>query len=450
MVRIVEGVKILAMKKAISYDQIKQFDKTLDNPQAQSAINAATNNGLFSAAQVNRNGRQVPKKFSIEVETSDVTDQKRSGRCWLFATLNDLREEASKKLKVENFEFSQNYCSFWDRFEKANLYLENAIRLADRPRTDRLWQELMLETPEDGGWVSYAGYIINKYGLVPKEIMPETVNSNNTAGVNSLLERLLIKDAVELRELTNGKGEEVARTRKEKMLSEVYRLLATAFGRPPMMFSWSYVDKKKDYHELKDITPLEFKRRVVRPVNYVTLISNEALEFNKLYKRPLNTTRTNMVGKNPVFLNLPFKKLRQIVVAQLKDKKTVVFDCKISNIDSRSSDGFLTLDAYDFQSLTGIDFAMPKLVATKAFYNYADHEMLLTGVTLDDKEQPTWWKVENSWGSKNEFNKGYYTMSNDWWERYGYSISLPKRDLSDDIKALFKQKPITKKVWELL
>lgn len=435
-------------KADISIEQIHGFDKKLDNPVIQAAINATTNNGLFSIAQTNLAGRQIPKEFEIEVETGSVTDQKRSGRCWLFATLNDLRHEASKKLKLDDFEFSQNYCAFWDRFEKINAHLENVIRFADRSLTDRLAQAMTIwDQPEDGGWVSYADYVINKYGLVPKDIMPETVNSNNTNGLNAILKRLMAKYAAELRPLAQRDAEQ-ARRRKIEMMAEVYRLLAQAFGRPPMKFSWSYKDKKKNYHEINDITPLEFKKKLVRPVNYVTIMNNPLLEYGKLYKYPRDLA-TNMVGRNPVWLNLPFTKINPLIIQQLKDKKTVPFACLISNVDTRNDDGFLICDGYDFKDLVGVDLSLSRADDIQYTYEGADHEMLLTGVTTSN-DKPAWWKVENSWGSKNDFNKGYYTMSNEWWERYGYSISMPKRDLPDDIKAMFKQKPITRKLWEVL
>lgn len=435
------------MSKAdITSEQIAHYRKQLDNPRIRTIINAANNNGLFKIAKNSPIGHQIPKAFSIELDTKGITDQKQSGRCWLFAILNDLRYQAADKLKIEEFQFSQSYCFFWDRLEKANLFLENMIRFSKRPLTDRTFQEIFFSLPDDGGLATNATNIINKYGLVPRDIMPDTGDAEMTNRLNAILGRLMRKSTLELRRLAAADINQ-AEARKQEILGDVYRILAATLGEPPAKFSWSYKDKKKNYIELSNLTPLEFKKRYTKPIRVACIFNNPSLEFNRLYKRPTNLARTNMVGKSPSFLNLPFAQLQQLIVGQLKAKRPVAFDCKIGdNVDSVGVDGYMALDTYDFKHLLDIDLTMTKADSC-LLMDTADHEMLITGVTLDKNGQPTWWKVENSWGDKYG-NKGYYTMRNDWFERYSDGIILPKRDLPDDVAKLLKQKPITRKLWE--
>lgn len=437
------------MSKAdITSDMIAKFHRSLANDKAKLAMNNVANNGYYGAAKVYQTNSQVPTVFDIEIDTKGITDQKSSGRCWLFAVLNDLRHEAQQRLKVEDFEFSAAYCYFWDLLEKANVYLENSIRYANRSYTDRLFQTNKVRT--EGGWPIYAANVINKYGLVPKDAMPETINSENSRSMGMVLERVQRKYGLELRKLAQKDVEEAQR-RKIIMLDDIYRILVAGLGEPPAKFNWSYKDKKKNYIELNNITPLEFKKKVVKPVRYVTIINNPALEYNKLYKYQNNTWQTNMIDKNNmVVLNLYFDKIRQLAVQQLKDKKPVLFTALVSNIDTRigkSGDSFMKLGQYDFDNLLDIDTSLSKADAAYT-EGTVDHEMLITGATLD-KNKPIWWKVENSWGGK-VGDKGYFTMSDDWFARYAHDISLPKRDLPANIAGLFKQKPITRKPWEIL
>lgn len=435
------------MSKAdITPELIAQYHQQLATPHLQSIINAANNNGLFNVARVSPVNRPIPKHFSIEVETKGITDQKQSGRCWLFAVLNDLRFQAADKLKIDQFEFSQSYCFFWDRLEKANLFLGNMIRLAKRPLTDRLVQEIFFDLPGDGGWPSNAANVINKYGLVPHDIMPDTDDAETTTRLNAILDRLMRKATLELRALATTDIDQ-AETRKQAILGEVYRVLAAALGEPPRRFSWSYQNKKKQYIEIKDTTPLEFKKRYTKPLRLANLMNNPSLDYGKVYRRPTNLGRTNMVGKTTTFLNLEFDRIQQLLIQQLKAKRPVSFDCKIgNNISSVGLDGYMDLATYDFQTTLGLDLAMSKHDSCLVM-DSIDHEMLITGVTLDNTGCPTWWKVENSWGDKYG-DKGYYAMSNAWLERYGIDFALPKRDLPDDIITLLQQRPIIRKLWE--
>lgn len=385
---------------------------------------------------------QVPQYFEIDLEPSSPTDQKNSGRCWLFGTLNSLRHQAEKKLKTERVEFSESYLFFYDQLEKANLFLENTIKYAGRKWTDRLVKRYFYYPVSDGGWDVWAGNLVDKYGLVPREVMPDHKNVSNTyASYSNLICRLLRRHGLKLRDLA-AKDKDRAREYKEVALADAYRLLCLTFGEPPKQFSWTYRDKKKKLHTFDNITPLEFKRKLVGRQKYLTLINNPAYAYGKTYR--YRSIGQGMVGKHILYLNLPFDQIRSVVVSELESKRAVVFSANVLpyNLMNNKDDkqGVMSTRLYDWSNLLDIDTDITKEGSVKSMEGLANHEMLIVGLQKQN-DKPAWWKVENSWGNE-AGAKGFFAMDDDWFERYTESIAIFERNLPEDLQKLAKQKPI--------
>ena len=175
--------------------------------------------------------------FSHKIATKGITDQKASGRCWMFAGFNVMRPRIIHELGLDSFEFSTAYLQFWDKLEKSNLYLEAVIEMRETDPLDREWQLVNEWMVGDGGWWNYVTGLIEKYGVVPAGAMPETHSSNNTRTMNKVLERLLRSRAAELLEShSKGNGPTQLRKQKENILAETYRFLCLNLGEPPTDF----------------------------------------------------------------------------------------------------------------------------------------------------------------------------------------------------------------------
>ena len=114
--------------ETITKDVLAQFEKEFDlNDKNKLALNAVTANGINESAINFERVQKDNHSFSVLVEAGEITNQKQSGRCWMFASLNIMRLEVMKKLNLKNMELSQNYPLFWDKLEKSNYFLENII-----------------------------------------------------------------------------------------------------------------------------------------------------------------------------------------------------------------------------------------------------------------------------------------------------------------------------------
>ncbi|NOY59228.1 MAG: hypothetical protein GXO75_09880, partial [Calditrichaeota bacterium] len=282
---------------AITPKMIQAFQQSLKmDTHTRAAMNAVTANDVKKLALNREMLAGYDSLFSHRIKTKGITNQERSGRCWLFAGLNIMRPIVRKKLKLENFEFSEVYPFFWDKMEKANLFLESIIKTRKRKIDDRKVEFLLKHPFPDGGQWNFVVALVNKYGVVPKGIMPETKQSSNTGLLNALVSRKLRKDAALLRGMDkNGKSLSELRVRKQEMLSEIYRILAINFGTPPSTFQWRYKDKNDSLSTLKTYTPLEFFHQVVNVNldNYVCLYNCPTHPYNRLFKITLDRNMIN-------------------------------------------------------------------------------------------------------------------------------------------------------------
>lgn len=431
----------------ISDQELAEFSADFNlNKNNQVASRAARRNGLLEASFNARVSERLNHTFSIELDVDGVTDQKHSGRCWEFATLNVLRHYFGKKNKAKNFTFSQAYNFFWDKIERANAFYNAMIRLADKPLDDREVQSWLGFAGEDGGLWGMAINLVKKYGVVPSYAMPESFNSNNTTGLIDSLARKERKDALLLRKLANEGKKDELEIAKKQCLKEVYRIVAVSLGEPPKKFDLEFRDDDKKYHLDKDLTPRQFVQKYFKDFNfddYVCISNCPNHEFNKLYHMPLYD---NVEGGDQIkFLNVPIEYLSQAAIAQLKAGDAVIFGNDVLKQMERKT-GYLDTELYKTDDLFNVNTQMSKADRLATGEGFATHDMTLVGVDEDNGEIRKW-KVENSWGDKYG-HKGFYTMSSKWFNDYVYDVVVRKEFLPEELVKLAEGPAVDLKPWD--
>ena len=431
------------MEKIDSYLINKVKEEYLGSDVYTIARHALNNHRMSEITKANERVEYTRNNFSINIETLEATNQLSSGRCWIFAGLNILREKIAKKYNIEKFELSQNYVAFYDKLEKCNYFLEKAIEFIDADRENRAFDTILRAGIEDGGQWDMLVNVITKYGIVPQDVYPETFQSSHTAAVDMVLNTYLRKFAIEIKELDKDE----IKARKEKAISDIYKVLCSCFGVPPANFSFEFTDKDKNYHIYKDLSPKEFYEEYIdMDLNqYVSIINSPTKDkpFNKLYTvKHLG----NVVEGNPVrYINLEMDRFKDLVIEQLKEGELVWFgsDCG----QYADFKGGVWDDLYiDRDVLLQIDTQMTKAQQLDARESAMDHAMVITGVNLDG-EIPTKWKIENSWGDKDAF-KGYHVATDSWFDRYVYQAVVNKKYLSEKEVEILNSKPIELELWD--
>ncbi|WP_242368730.1 C1 family peptidase [Lactobacillus intestinalis] len=429
------------MAHELTLQELEKFSKEFNaNPQNQVVARAAQKSGVLAASYNERVQSKLTRVFSTELDTDNVTNQKHSGRCWEFATLNVLRHALGKKYKAKNFTFSQAYNFFWDKIERANIFYNNILATADKPLDSHEVKSHLDFAGGDGGQFHMAASLVEKYGVVPSYAMPESFNTNDTTGFATALGDKLKKDALVLRKLKNeNKDDEIEKTR-EKFLSEVYRMTAIAVGEPPKRFDLEYRDDDKKYHLDKNLTPLEFLHKYLSDVDlndYVVLTNAPDHEYNKLYGLP---GEDNIQGAYRIkLLNVPMEYLTTASIAQLKDGEAVWFGNDVLRQMDRKT-GYLSTNLYKLNDLFGVNLDMDKADRLRTGVGEVSHAMTLVGVD-EDQGDIRQWKVENSWGEKSG-SKGYFVMSNEWFNDYVYEVVVHKKYLTEEQRKI-AEGPIT-------
>lgn len=437
----------------ITFDDIAQASEAFAADRANIvAKNAVTAAGVRAVAKVPEQAALSTGTFDIEVKQGERTDQKRSGRCWMFASLNTFRIHTMRKFNLKSFEFSQAYPLFWDKLEKANWFFENIIDTADEPREGRLVQFLLDDPVGDGGQWDMFRALVKKYGVVPKEAMPETHCSSNTGDLDNYLTRYLRKCASELRAAHEaGSTADDLRAYKKDMMANVHRLLVICLGEPPAAFDVRLRDKDDNLVLAGTYTPQEFYAEAVGLDlgDYVSLIS--APTADKPYGRTFTVRRLgNVVEAGGVrYLNLPPADLKAAAIAQLKDDLPVWFGCDVDQAYLRD-DGIMDLRALDIDGLFGFDvFAGFDKAARLDFgESFMTHAMVFEGVNFNAAGAPTLWKVENSWG-KDRAKDGFDSLTDEWFDEYVYQVVVDKKYLTDEQRAAFEElEPIELEPWD--
>lgn len=409
--------------------------------------NALSRQSVDDAAFCPKGRNAAQFRFSIDVPALPATNQKKSGRCWIFSALNTLREVTAKKLSLTEFEFSQNYLAFWDKFEKSNYFLESVIALADRPVDDRLLQYVLSTAVGDGGqWDMFVNLVV-KYGLVPKSAMEETFQSSNTAAMNKLLNSKLRRGAGLLRaEIARG-GD--ARALKRELMGEIYALLRMCFGEPPESFDFEYVDDKKKFHADRGLTPQEFYAKYVGldlQNDFVSLINSPTAD-KPFYRTVTIDWLGNVAEGRPVrYLNIPMDEMKDLIVAQLRDGRPVWFGSDVSKKGERAM-GFWSDACFDYDGTLGMEFGISKGDSLDLRDSAMNHAMVITGVNIAPDGSPNRWKIQNSWGDQSG-SKGFYLMDAGWFDRYVFQAVVDKKYLTAKQLAALAAEPLHFAPWD--
>ena len=432
----------------ISNDLLMQLREE-ESAKVALARNAATQVGI-EAASLNREKIQhTSTAVSHRLDDWKATSQKKSGRCWLFSSLNFLRSRARESLGVKNFEFSQSYVFFWDKFERANWFLTDIIATSDEPVDGRLVQFLLGDVLGDGGQWDMAVSVYMKYGLVPKEVMPESEASTNSRPMNARLRAVLHIGALRLREaIAAGASAEEVDTQRRKILADVWKILVVCLGEPPVRFNWQWRDDEGNFHRDGEITPHEFYERHVGVdlSEYICLVDDPRPENPKGSMETVEHLG-NVVGGRPIrYLNAPVEEIKRIAAAQIAAGEAVWFGADVSQPYDRGL-GFFVTGIHDYDGLFDVDFSSTKLERVRSGESAMDHAMLFTGVDLDEAGQPRAWRVENSWGDE-PGGSGFFTMDDQWFTDNVFEVVVPKSALPEDLAAAVDSEPIVLPAWD--
>ena len=437
------------MTKEINKEILADFRENLNQDATNNVLkNSVAQVGIFSATENPEAKTVLNPSFNVTVDTGKVSNQKHSGRCWLFSALNTLRTEFAVKNNLKDFELSQNYLSFWDRLEKSNYFYQEILETADLPIDDRKVNSLFSGPNGDGGYWGFAANLIKKYGVVPNYVMPETAVSNNTTEFDDTLGKMLRKNGIELRQMAQDKATQAKIDQRiEEMLAEVYKLCVYSFGVPPTKFELSLHTDNDKLIEENEITPKDFlKRYFTMDVDNFADLMNSPQDNKKYHQVYSIDTAENMVGGNDQkFLNLPMARLQELAIEQLKSNTPVWFGNDVLE-DSDRKKGYLMGNIYQYDKLFGIDSQMSKAERLDYKQGEVSHAMTITGVNLVNG-QPNRWKVENSWG-EDVGEKGYFVMDQKWFEDYVYDVVIDKKYLTKAELAEYEQKPVVLPAWD--
>ena len=405
-------------KGGISADMMQQIKQSYQGTSTDKAIrNAISNNDIRKLALNQDNMKGMDTHFSVKVNSKGITDQKSSGRCWLFTGLNVMRAKAIDKYNLGSFEFSQTYPFFFDQLEKANLFLQGIIDTSDKPMNDKMVEWLFRNPLSDGGTFTGVADIVSKYGLVPKDVMPETNSSENTVRMASLIALKLREQGLQLRDMASKNAKPAAMEKaKTEMLSTIYRMLVLNLGVPPTEFTWTQYNAKGEPVETATYTPLSFLKKY----------GDEKLIDN--------------------YVNLPIEDIKEMAIASLKDSTMMYYSCDVGKF-LNSDRGLLDVKNYDYDSLMGTTFGMDKKQRIQSFASSSSHAMTLMAVDLDKNGKPAKWMVENSWGAGAGY-QGHLIMTDEWFNEYTFRLVVETKYVTPKALEVLKQKPIRLPAWD--
>lgn len=427
--------------------QIKQSYSTND-PNTRAITNALTHVDAKKLAESNAFEGKTDHYFKYKVDVSGITDQKSSGRCWMFTSLNLLRPKAMKQLNTAEFEFSESYLYFYDLLEKSNLFLENVVATAGSPMNDRKVEWFFKSPIDDGGtWAGFTN-LVDKYGLVPKTAMPETNSSSNTSAMGSILKTKLREDGLVLRDMVAKKAKpEAVAAQKVAMLGEVYRILALNLGEPPTTFSWRYKTKDGAISSYETYTPSSFYHFALpefKVGEYVMMMNDPTRPYYQLFE--IENYRNTQDGINWRYINLPVEDLKKIALESIKSNEAVYGGVDVGK-SLNSTEGVSALENYDYEALYGIKLGMDKKQRILTGESGSSHGMAMVAVDVDKDGKPTKWQFENSWGATSGHN-GYLTFTDEWFSEYMFRMVALKKFIEPKILKILDQKPVVLPPWD--
>lgn len=430
----------------ITPEMLSEMSKAYSGTPYQKAVRNALATNPISAVAVNaENLEMIDTHFSDRVKTVGITDQQRSGRCWLFTGLNVLRAKMIDKYDLGEFYFSQNYLFFYDQLEKANLFLQAIIDTRELPYDDRTVDWLLRNPLSDGGQFTGVSNLIMKYGVVPADVVAETYSAENTSQMAELIKLKLREFALELRD--GGIKASKLQSRKVEMLSEIYRMLALTLGEPVQSFEWTMRDKDGNVISTKEYTPQSFYKEYLGEDlenNYVMVMNDPSREYWKVYE--IEYDRHVYDGHNWLYVNLPIEKIKEMAIASIKANCAMYFSCDVGKF-LNSKKGTLDLANYDYESLMGTTFGMDKEQRVRTYASGSSHAMTLIAVDIDESGKPLKWMVENSWGAPAGY-KGCLIMTDEWFNEYMFRVVVEKRFVPEDVLEVFKKEPVRLPAWD--
>ena len=430
----------------ISPEMLAQISATYEDNGYDRAISNALAGTSISVLALNAdNAAMIDTHFSDRVKTKGITDQKSSGRCWLFTGLNVLRAKMIDKYDLPGMEFSQNYLFFYDQLEKANLFLQGVIDTRKLPFEDRQVDWLFSNPLSDGGQFTGVSNLITKYGLVPAEAMPETYQANNTSQMANLLKLKLREFGLELRAACKARPAELQEM-KVRQLSEIYRILALCLGEPVKEFEWTRCDRDNNIVSRATYTPMGFYQEFIGEDlenNYVMIMNDPTREYGKVYE--IDYDRHVYDGHNWLYINLPVERIKEMAIASIKDNVAMYFSCDVGKFYN-SKKGTLDIANFDYASLMGVTFGMDKKQRVQTHASGSSHAMTLIAVDIVDGE-PVKWMVENSWGPASGY-KGCLIMTDEWFDEYMFRLVVEKKYVPEDVLKMLDQEPVMLPAWD--
>lgn len=434
----------------ISSEDLRGFAAAFGADRANTvAMRAVTNNGILKSAKRADVIQRDCHEFSVSLHQGDITNQKQSGRCWMFAGLNVLRFHVIQERKLKNFELSQSYLFFYDKLEKSNYFLENVLETLDEPLNGRLMAFLLQAPLNDGGQWDMLCNLIEKYGVVPQSAYPETNLSSASYEMNLRLTEKLREDACILRrKYAESAGSDALRAEKNAMMEEIYRILCICLGQPPETFDFSYRDKDDHFFCDRGLTPKSFYDKYIgmKLDDYVSLI-NAPTQDKPFYHNYTVKYLGNVKEGRPVqYVNLPIEELKTAAVAQLKSGEPVWFGSDVGKCSDKET-GILDARLFDFDTLFNTHFGMTKAERLDYGESLMTHAMTFQGVNLNENGNPDRWRVENSWG-KEAGKDGYYVLSDSWFNEFVYQVVVHKKFLTEEQLRVLSETPIALEPWD--
>lgn len=441
------SLSLAGFAQGITADMLKKMEAENKITGSERAIkNALAATSVASIALNQENQAEKNTYFSNSVPSIGITDQKSSGRCWLFTGLNVLRAQMIKEQGLAGMEFSQNYLFFYDQLEKANLFLQAIIDTRKKDMNDQTVMWLFQNPLSDGGTFTGVADLVAKYGLVPKGVMPENYASNNTSSWTGYIKRKLREDALALRENAKASDKQL-QAQKEKYLGEIYHMLTLTLGTPTKEFSWAPKDHSGKYTEApKTYTPQSFYKTFFHTDlqnDYIMLMNDPSRDYWKTYE--IQYDRHTYDGHNWLYLNLPIEDIKECAIASIKDSTMMYFSCDVAKYLDRST-GIADLNNFNYDEIFGVKFGMNKAQRVRSFDSGSSHAMTLKAVDIDSNGKPQKWEVENSWGMTG--HNGHIIMTDEWFDNYMFRLVINKKYANEKILKAAEQKPTMLPCWD--
>ena len=432
----------MAQSGGISQEMLREI-QSVQQPVNRAVANAIAANSINDLAVNHQNAGAFDTYFSVETKPQSITDQKSSGRCWMFSGLNVLRSNFAQRSDSLSVEFSQAYLFFWDQLEKANLMLQGVIDTAKKPIDDQRVQFFFHHPISDGGTFCGVADLAEKYGLVPAEVMPETYSSDNTSRAASLISSKLREYGLQLRDMVSqGKKTADINSKKTQMLAQIYKMLQLTIGTPPDRFTYTFKDKGgKAIAPAREYTPLSFCQEVVGgPINgtFIMAMNDPRRPYYKTYE--VEYDRHTYDGHNWKYVNLPMDDIEQMAIASLKAGRKLYSSYDVGKCLDRKR-GYADTENFDYGALFDTTFGMDKAQRISTFDSGSTHAMTLSAVDLDEQGKARKWKVENSWGASWGQN-GCLIMTDRWFREYMFRLVVNKQFVPEKILKASETAPV--------